>query len=146
VVIIAAIALVLVEAFRAARGKQCGARHVPDTPNFTANFSFDKKDIAGRRTSITARGLLRKSAALGVHGAMVLAFLPCSNHYGTRRLASDLWLYSPEQNQSERRLTSSALELAAWGRCRRRMEIGVVDRGGPLSVCSPISFTTFRRP
>jgi len=76
VVIMAAIALGLVEAFDATRGSNV-ARGMFLILSYTANI-FDKMIIAGAG-SITARGLIEKHGGVEVLWSQwFLAFLPCS--------------------------------------------------------------------
>ena len=94
VVIMAAIALGLVEAFAAARGSNV-ARGMFLILTYTANI-FDKMIIAGAG-SITARGLIEKVGGVEVLWSQwFLAFLPCSiiTLFAAWRLT--LWLYPPE--------------------------------------------------
>src|SRR5258705_10346773 len=95
VVIMAAIALGLVEAFGAARGSNV-ARGMFLILTYTANI-FDKMIIAGAG-SITARGLIEKVGGVEVLWSQwFLAFLPCSiiTLFAAWRLT--LWLYPPEK-------------------------------------------------
>src|SRR5215471_12534997 len=95
VVIMAAIALGLIEAFGAARGSNV-ARGMFLILTYTANI-FDKMIIAGAG-SITARGLIEKVGGVEVLWSQwFIAFLPCSiiTLFAAWRLT--LWLYPPEQ-------------------------------------------------
>ena len=95
VVIMAAIALGLAEAFAAPRGSNV-ARGMFLILTYTANI-FDKMIIAGAG-SITARGLIEKVGGVEVLWSQwFLAFLPCSiiTLFAAWRLT--LWLYPPEK-------------------------------------------------
>jgi solute carrier family 13 (sodium-dependent dicarboxylate transporter), member 2/3/5 len=95
VVIMAAIALGLVEAFGAARGSNV-ARGMFLVLTYTANI-FDKMIIAGAG-SITARGLIEKVGGVEVLWSQwFLAFLPCSFITVLAAWRLTLWLYPPEQ-------------------------------------------------
>jgi solute carrier family 13 (sodium-dependent dicarboxylate transporter), member 2/3/5 len=95
VVIMAAIALGLVEAFGAARGSNV-ARGMFLILTYTANI-FDKMIIAGAG-SITARGLIEKVGGIEVLWSQwFLAFLPCSIITVLVAWRLTLWLYPPER-------------------------------------------------
>jgi solute carrier family 13 (sodium-dependent dicarboxylate transporter), member 2/3/5 len=95
VVIMAAIALGLIEAFGAARGSNV-ARGMFLVLTYTANI-FDKMIIAGAG-SITARGLIEKVGGVEVLWSQwFLAFLPCSFITVLAAWRLTLWLYPPEQ-------------------------------------------------
>jgi anion transporter len=95
VVIMAAIALGLVEAFGAARGSNV-ARGMFLILTYTANI-FDKMIIAGAG-SITARGLIEKVGGVEVLWSQwFLAFLPCSILTLVAAWRLTLWLYPPEK-------------------------------------------------
>jgi solute carrier family 13 (sodium-dependent dicarboxylate transporter), member 2/3/5 len=95
VVIMAAVALGLVEAFGAARGSNV-ARGMFLVLTYTANI-FDKMIIAGAG-SITARGLIEKVGGVEVLWSQwFLAFLPCSIVTVLAAWRLTLWLYPPEQ-------------------------------------------------
>jgi len=99
VVIMAAIALGLVEAFGAARGSNV-ARGMFLILTYTANI-FDKMIIAGAG-SITARGLIEKVGGVEVLWSQwFLAFLPCSIITVLAAWQLTLWLYPPEQVRLE---------------------------------------------
>jgi len=99
VVIMAAIALGLVEAFAAARGSNV-ARGMFLILTYTANI-FDKMIIAGAG-SITARGLIEKVGGVEVLWSQwFLAFLPCSIITVLVAWRLTLWLYPPEQVRLE---------------------------------------------
>src|SRR5260370_813160 len=94
VVIMAAIALGLIEAFGAARGSNV-ARGMFLVLTYTANI-FDKMIIAGAG-SITARGLIEKVGGVEVLWSQwFLAFLPCSIITVLAAWRLTLWLYRPE--------------------------------------------------
>jgi sodium-dependent dicarboxylate transporter 2/3/5 len=93
-VIMAAIALGLVEAFRAQTGSNV-ARGMFLILTYTANI-FDKMIIAGAG-SITARGLIEKVGGVEVlWSAWFLAFLPCSIITVLVAWRLTLWMYPPE--------------------------------------------------
>src|SRR4030081_307360 len=95
VVIMAAIALGLIEAFGAARGSNV-ARGMFLILTYTANI-FDKMIIAGAG-SITARGLIEKVGGVEVLWSQwFLAFLPCSILTLLAAWRLTLWLYPPEK-------------------------------------------------
>ena len=94
IVIMAAIALGLVEAFGAARGSNV-ARGLFLILTYTANI-FDKMSIAGAG-SITARGFIEKDGGVEVlYSQWFLAFLPCSIITLFAAWLLTLWLYPPE--------------------------------------------------
>jgi anion transporter len=94
VVIMAAIAIGLVEAFGAARGSNV-ARGMFLVLSYTANI-FDKMIIAGAG-SITARGLIEKVGGVEVLWSQwFIAFLPCSIITLLAAWRLTLWLYPPE--------------------------------------------------
>jgi anion transporter len=95
VVIMAAIALGLAEAFGAARGSNV-ARGMFLVLTYTANI-FDKMIIAGAG-SITARGLIEKVGGVEVLWSQwFLAFLPCSIITVLAAWRLTLWFYPPEK-------------------------------------------------
>jgi solute carrier family 13 (sodium-dependent dicarboxylate transporter), member 2/3/5 len=95
VVIMASIALALVEAFHAKRGSNI-ARGMFLVLTYTGNI-FDKMIIAGAG-SITAAGLIAKDGGVDVSwGQWFLAFLPCSIVTVLVAWRLTLWLYPPEQ-------------------------------------------------
>ena len=95
VVILAAIALGLAEAFRAGQGSNV-ARGMFLIITYTANI-FDKMIIAGA-ASITARGLIEKVGGVEVLWSLwALAFLPCSIITVLAAWGLTLWLYPPER-------------------------------------------------
>jgi solute carrier family 13 (sodium-dependent dicarboxylate transporter), member 2/3/5 len=94
-VIMAAIALGLVEVFRVKTGSNV-ARGMFLILSYTANL-FDKMIIAGAG-SITARGLIEKVGGVEVLWSQwFLAFLPCSIISVLAAWKLTLWLYPPEQ-------------------------------------------------
>jgi anion transporter len=95
-VIMASVALAVVEAFRAQRGSNiaCGTFVVL---TYTADL-FDKMMLAGT-ASITSAGLMQRLAGISIlWGEWLLAFLPCgiATVFIAWRLA--LWLFPPERN------------------------------------------------
>jgi sodium-dependent dicarboxylate transporter 2/3/5 len=95
VVIMAAIALALMEAFRAERGSNI-ARSMFLTITYTGNI-FDKMILAGAG-SITAAGIIQKVGGVEVlWGVWFLAFLPCSIITVLVAWRLMLWLYPPER-------------------------------------------------
>jgi solute carrier family 13 (sodium-dependent dicarboxylate transporter), member 2/3/5 len=95
VVIMAAVALGLVEVFGLSRGSNAG-RGIFVTLTYTAGI-FDKMVIAGA-ASILGRGLIQKMTGIEVYWSQwLLAFLPCvvATVLVMWRLA--LWLYPPEK-------------------------------------------------
>ena len=98
-VIVAAIALGLIEAFGAQRGSNI-ARGMFLVLTYTANI-FDKMIIAGAG-SITARGLIERFGHVDVLWSVwFLAFLPCSIITVLAAWRLTLWLYPPEQVKLE---------------------------------------------
>jgi solute carrier family 13 (sodium-dependent dicarboxylate transporter), member 2/3/5 len=94
-VIMASIALGLVEVFRVKTGSNV-ARGMFLILSYTANL-FDKMIIAGAG-SITARGLIEKVGGVEVLWSQwFLAFLPCSIISVLAAWWLTLWLYPPEQ-------------------------------------------------
>lgn len=95
VVILAAIAMALIEGFRAPHGSNI-ARGMFLILTYTGNL-FDKMLIAGAG-SITAAGLIAKDGGVDVlWGQWLLAFLPCSVATVLVAWRLTLWLYPPEQ-------------------------------------------------
>ncbi len=95
VVILATIALALIEAFRAERGSNV-ARGMFLIMTYTGNL-FDKMILAGAG-SITAAGAMTKFGGIDVlWGQWLLAFLPCSIITVLAAWRITLWLYPPEQ-------------------------------------------------
>ena len=99
VVIMAAVALGLMEVFGLGRGSSVG-RGIFITLTYTAG-TFDKMVIAGP-SSILGRGLIEKATGTHVYWSLwLLAFLPCAlvTIFFTWRLV--VWLYPPEQAARE---------------------------------------------
>lgn len=95
VVIMAAVALGLIEAFKAQLGSNI-ARGMFLVLTYTANI-FDKMIIAGA-ASITARGLIEKVGGVEVLWSFwFLAFLPCSILTVLAAWRLTLWFYPPEK-------------------------------------------------
>jgi len=95
VVILAAIALALLEAFQAGRGSNI-ARGMFLVLTYTANI-FDKMLLAGA-ASITAAGLIEKTSGIRVlWGDWLFAFLPCSIATVLFAWWLTLRLYPPER-------------------------------------------------
>ncbi len=112
-VIVAAIALGLVEAFRAQSGSNV-ARGMFLILTYTANI-FDKMIIAGAG-SITARGLIEKVGGVEVLWSMwFLAFLPCSIITVLVAWRLTLWMYPPEKVSLEGGYEYLRAELSRMG-------------------------------
>jgi sodium-dependent dicarboxylate transporter 2/3/5 len=112
-VIMASIALGLVEAFRVTAGSNV-ARGMFLILTYTANL-FDKMIIAGAG-SITARGLIEKVGGVEVQwSAWFLAFLPCSIITVLAAWKLTLWFYPPEQVSLEGGRDHLRAELAKLG-------------------------------
>jgi len=95
VVILATIALALIEAFRAEKGSNV-ARGMFLIMTYTGNL-FDKMILAGAG-SITAAGAMTRFGHVDVlWGQWLLAFLPCSVLTVVAAWRLTLWLYPPEQ-------------------------------------------------
>jgi sodium-dependent dicarboxylate transporter 2/3/5 len=113
VVIMAAIAIGLAEAFGAARGSNV-ARGMFLILTYTANI-FDKMIIAGAG-SITARGLIEKVGGVEVLWSQwFIAFLPCSIITLLAAWRLTLWLYPPEVARLQGGKDYLAAELAKMG-------------------------------
>jgi anion transporter len=113
IVIMAAIALGLVEAFKAPRGANV-SRGMFLILTYTANI-FDKMIIAGAG-SITARGLIEKTGGVEVLWSQwFLAFLPCSIITVVVAWLLTLWLYPPETVRLEGGSDYLRSELAKMG-------------------------------
>ena len=98
-VIMAAIALGLVEAFQVQRGGNI-ARGMFLILTYTSNI-FDKMVIAGAG-SVTARGLIERFGGVDVLWSLwFLAFLPCSIITVLAAWRLTLWLYPPERASLE---------------------------------------------
>jgi anion transporter len=112
-VIMASIALGLVEAFRVTAGSNV-ARGMFLILTYTANL-FDKMIIAGAG-SITARGAIEKFGGVDVQwSAWFLAFLPCSIITVLAAWKLTLWFYPPEQVSLEGGRDHLQAELAKLG-------------------------------
>ena len=97
IVIMAAIALGLVEAFRLQPGSN-GARGMFLIITYTAAL-FDKMIIAGA-SSITARGLIERIGEVDVQWSQwFVAFLPCHVITVIAAWLLTLWLFPPEQTE-----------------------------------------------
>ena len=113
IVIMAAIALGLVDVFRVKSGSNV-ARGMFLILTYTANL-FDKMIIAGAG-SITARGLIEKVGGVEVQwSAWFLAFLPCSIITVLAAWRLTLWFYPPEQVSLEGGRDYLRQELAKLG-------------------------------
>jgi sodium-dependent dicarboxylate transporter 2/3/5 len=130
VVIMAAIALGLVEAFGAARGSNV-ARGMFLVLTYTANI-FDKMIIAGAG-SITARGLIEKVGGVEVLWSQwFLAFLPASIITVLAAWRLTLWLYPPEKVALEGGYEFLRQEL------RRLGPLSVQERKSALLIAAAI--------
>ncbi len=115
VVIMAAVALGLIEVFGLPRGSNVG-RGIFVTLTYTAGI-YDKMVIAGA-TSILARGLIEKTTGIEVYWSQwLLAFLPCVvvTMFVIWRLV--LWLYPPEKAALEggvQFLDESLQKMGPW--------------------------------
>ena len=118
VVIMAAIALGLVEAFGAARGSNV-ARGMFLILSYTANI-FDKMIIAGAG-SITARGLIEKARRRrGALEPVVPGVPALQHHHAARRLAADLVALPARKGHARRRQGFCARNCAGWARSSAR--------------------------
>jgi len=112
-VIMASIALGLVEAFRVTAGSNV-ARGMFLILTYTANL-FDKMIIAGAG-SITARGAIEKFGGVEVEwSAWLLAFLPCSIITVLAAWKLTLWFYPPEHVSLDGGRDHLRAELAKLG-------------------------------
>lgn len=120
-VIVAAIALGLVEAFRVQSGSNV-ARGMFLILTYTANI-FDKMIIAGAG-SITARGLIEKVGGVEVLWSVwFLAFLPCSIITVLVAWRLTLWLYPPEKVKLEgghEYLHAELRKMGAWSTLEKK--------------------------
>lgn len=113
VVILATIALALIEAFRAEKGSNV-ARGMFLIMTYTGNL-FDKMILAGAG-SITAAGAMTKFGGVEVlYGQWLLAFLPCSVLTVLAAWRITLWLYPPEQESLSGGTEFFRAELAKLG-------------------------------
>jgi len=113
VVIMASVALGLMEVFRLGKGSNIG-KGIFITLTYTAGC-FDKMVIAGPST-ILGRGLIENSANIHVYYSLwLLAFLPCAivTIFGIWRLVA--WLYPPEDAALERGAEFLRTELDSMG-------------------------------
>jgi solute carrier family 13 (sodium-dependent dicarboxylate transporter), member 2/3/5 len=113
VVILATIALALIEAFRAEKGSNV-ARGMFLIMTYTGNL-FDKMILAGAG-SITAAGAMTKFGHVEVlWGQWLLAFIPCSILTVLAAWRITLWLYPPEQEKLATGTDFFRTELAKMG-------------------------------
>jgi solute carrier family 13 (sodium-dependent dicarboxylate transporter), member 2/3/5 len=120
VVIMAAVALGLMEVFGLGRGSNVG-RGIFVTLTYTAGI-FDKMVIAGA-SSILGRGLIEKSANIQVYWSQwLLAFLPCAlvTIFFIWRLV--IWLYPPEKalEDGDVFLKDALAKMGPWTRDEKR--------------------------
>jgi sodium-dependent dicarboxylate transporter 2/3/5 len=115
VVIMAAVAVGLMEVFGLARGSNTG-RGIFVTLTYTAGI-FDKMVIAGA-SSILGRGLIQKTTGIEVYWSQwLLAFLPCVIVTVIVMWRLVLWLYPPEKEAlrgSIEFLRDSVKKMGAW--------------------------------
>lgn len=121
VVIMAAVALGLMEVFGLGKGSTVG-RGIFITLTYTAG-TFDKMVIAGP-ASILGRGLIEKTAHIQVYWSLwVAAFLPCAivTIFGVWRLV--LWLYPPEKEAASGGaafLNDELKRMGPWSRLEKK--------------------------
>lgn len=121
VVIMAAVAVGLMQLFGLGRGSNVG-RGIFLTLTYTAGY-FDKMVVAGS-SSILGRGLIEKSTHLHIYWSIwLLAFLPCAivGIFGTWRLI--LWFYPPEpeaQNGAGEYLNQELVKMGAWSALEKK--------------------------
>ena len=121
VVIMAAVALGLMEVFQLGRGTSVG-RGIFITLTYTAGI-FDKMVIAGP-ASILGRGLIEKGTNAHIYWSVwFLAFLPCAlaTMFVTWRLV--LWLYPPEKEAMVGGLAfldSELKKMGSWTRLEKK--------------------------
>jgi anion transporter len=121
VVIMASVALGLMQVFGVGRGSNVG-KGIFITLTYTAGC-FDKMVIAGPST-ILGRGLIEKGAHVHVYYSLwVLAFLPCAVVTIIGIWGLVVWLYPPEQaalNQGAEFLRDEVAKLGPWTRMEKR--------------------------
>lgn len=120
VVIMAAVALGLIEVFGLPRGSNVG-RGIFVTLTYTAGI-YDKMVIAGA-TSILARGLIEKTTGIQVYWSQwLLAFLPCVVVTMIVIWRLVLWLYPPEKAALQggvQFLDDSLQKMGPWARMEK---------------------------
>lgn len=120
VVIMAAVAVGLIEVFGLPRGSNVG-RGIFVTLTYTAGI-FDKMVIAGA-TSILARGLIERTTGIEVYWSQwLLAFLPCVVVTVVVMWRLVLWLYPPEeaaQRGGVQFLDDSLQKMGPWTRMEK---------------------------
>ena len=121
VVIMAAVALGLMDVFGLSRGSNVG-RGIFVTLTYTAGI-FDKMVIAGA-ASILGRGLIQKMTGIEVYWSQwLLAFLPCVAVTIVVIWRLVLWLYPPEQEALQggvEFLRDSLEKMGAWSPIEKR--------------------------
>lgn len=120
VVIMAAVAVGLIEVFGLPRGSNVG-RGIFVTLTYTAGI-FDKMVIAGA-TSILARGLIERTTGIEVYWSQwLLAFLPCVVVTMLVIWRLVLWLYPPEEEALRggvQFLDDSLQKMGPWTRMEK---------------------------
>jgi sodium-dependent dicarboxylate transporter 2/3/5 len=120
VVIMAAVAVGLIEVFGLPRGSNVG-RGIFVTLTYTAGI-FDKMVIAGA-TSILARGLIERTTGIEVYWSQwLLAFLPCVVVTMLVIWRLVLWLYPPEEEALRggvQFLDDSLRKMGPWTRMEK---------------------------
>lgn len=120
VVIMAAVAVGLIEVFGLPRGSNVG-RGIFVTLTYTAGI-FDKMVIAGA-TSILARGLIQRTTGIEVYWSQwLLAFLPCVVVTVVAMWRLVLWLYPPEKEALRggvQFLDDSLQKMGPWTRMEK---------------------------
>ena len=120
VVIMAAVAVGLIEVFGLPRGSNVG-RGIFITLTYTAGI-FDKMVIAGA-TSILARGLIERTTGIEVYWSQwLLAFLPCVVVTMLVIWRLVLWLYPPEKEALQggvQFLDDSLQKMGPWTRMEK---------------------------
>lgn len=121
VVIMAAVAVGLMEVFGLSRGSRVG-RGIFVTLTYTAGI-FDKMVIAGA-SSILGRGLIQKMTGIEVYWSQwLMAFLPCVLATVVVIWRLVLWLYPPEKEAvqgSVEFLRDSLEKMGAWTSMEKR--------------------------